>query len=90
MSFDFNHLRQIASKVINSPSQRTPNLGLGKEVFRSHGQPLIAIQQNPNTKSKWAELAREGKKVVQFRDAAGKYVAVSVDGRVIPYGSKKE
>ena len=43
--------------------------------------PFEAIEQNPNKKSRWAQLAREGHWVVQFRDAeSGRYFAVVVDG----------
>jgi hypothetical protein len=31
--------------------------------FVFEGKTIIGIQQNPNTKSRWAELARAGKKV---------------------------
>ena len=37
--------------------------------------------QNPDTKSKWAAMARQGKKVMQFLEG-GKYVAAVVDGRM--------
>ena len=46
---------------------------------------LRGLEQNPDTKSKWAAMAREGKKVMQFLDG-GRYVAVVVDGKVKTYG----
>lgn len=64
--------------------------------FRSGGVPLkrvpmnldgtqfTAIQQNPNTGSRWAAMARRGHRVVQFKDSKG-YVAVAVDGKVEEY-----
>jgi hypothetical protein len=39
------------------------------------GKTIIGIEQNPNTKSKWAQEARAGKKVMQFIQE-GLYVAV--------------
>ena len=52
-----------------------------------HGQGLRGIEQNPETGSRWAQLAREGKKVMQFL-RNGRYVAVVVDGQVFTYDSK--
>lgn len=39
------------------------------------GKTIIGTEQNPNTKSKWAQEARAGKKVMQFIQE-GLYVAV--------------
>ena len=47
--------------------------------FRFENQMLRGLEQNPNTGSRWAELARAGKKVMQFLDR-GRYVANVVDG----------
>jgi len=49
--------------------------------FRFEGRELRGLEQNPNTKSRWAKMAREGKKTMQFLEG-GKYVAVAVNGRV--------
>jgi len=48
---------------------------------------LRGLEQNPNTDSRWAQLARKGHKVMQFLDA-GRYVGVVVDGKVTLYGKK--
>lgn len=54
--------------------------------FVFDGVRLRRLEQNPNTSSRWAQLARSGKKVMQFlRD--GRYIAVVVDGKVIRYRS---
>jgi hypothetical protein len=46
-----------------------------------------AIEQNPERPSRWGQLARAGRRVVQFRDLqTHKYVAVAVDGEVREYG----
>jgi len=54
-------------------------------LFDFDGESFIGIEQNLKTKSRWAKMARSGKKVMQFiRD--GRYVAVVVDGEVTLYG----
>jgi len=55
--------------------------------FALGGKEYQAIEQNPEKPSRWGQLARDGHRVVQFRDvASGKYVAVVVDGKVTEYG----
>jgi hypothetical protein len=57
--------------------------------FVMEGKEYQAIEQNPEKPSRWGKLAREGHRVVQFRDlASGKYVAVVVDGKVVEYGAR--
>ena len=70
------------------PVQKTASKRLIEVDFAFDGQRYRGIQQNPNTKSGWAHLARKGAKVMQFLQA-GKYVAVVVDGKVTHYSSKK-
>lgn len=52
--------------------------------FRFEDRELRGLEQNPNTKSRWAKLAREGKQVMQFLEH-GRYIAVVVDGKVHIY-----
>jgi|SRR5713101_3438444 len=52
--------------------------------FTFDGQELRGLEQNPETRSRWAQLAREGKKVMQFL-RNGRYVAVVVDEQVFTY-----
>jgi hypothetical protein len=52
--------------------------------FRFEGRDLRGLEQNPNTKSRWAKLAREGKQIIQFLEH-GRYIAVVVDGKVHIY-----
>ena len=52
--------------------------------FTFDGQELRGLEQNPETRSRWAQLAREGKKVMQFL-RNGHYVAVVVDGQIFTY-----
>jgi hypothetical protein len=70
------------------PVHKTASKRLIEVDFTFEGQRYRAIQQNPNTKSGWAHLARKGAKVMQFLQA-GKYVAVVVDGKVTHYSSRK-
>lgn len=61
--------------------QKTSRSKLREVDFECPGEKLRGLEQNPSTRSNWAKLAREGKKVMQFlRD--GKYVANVVDGEV--------
>ncbi len=55
--------------------------------FTMNGREYEAIEQNPDKASRWAELARAGHQVVQFKDVAtNRFVAVAVDGEVTEYG----
>ena len=68
--------------------RKTPSKRLVEVDFDFDGQSYRGLQQNPNTKSAWAHLARKGAQVMQFLQA-GKYVAVVVDGKVTHYSGKK-
>jgi hypothetical protein len=63
----------------------TAKRGLKQVDFAFDGHDLRGLEQNPDTKSKWAAMAREGKKIMQFLDG-GRYVAVVVDGKMKTYG----
>jgi len=64
---------------------RNPKRGLRQVDFMFDGTEIRGLEQNPETKSRWAQLARSGKKVMQFLNE-GRYVANVVDGRVNFYG----
>jgi hypothetical protein len=75
----------IGGKVI--PVKQTTSHKLKFVQFAMNGREYQAIEQNAAKPSRWGELARQGHRVVQFRDlCTGKYVAVSVDGQVTEYG----
>jgi hypothetical protein len=61
---------------------------LRQVVFDFDGESFIGIEQNPKTKSRWAAMARAGKKVMQFLQDH-RYVAVVADGKVIMYGKSR-
>jgi hypothetical protein len=56
---------------------------------RNSGPEIRGLEQNPDTKSNWAQMARAGKKVMQFL-SEGRYVANVVDGKVTFHGSRAE
>ncbi len=67
------------------PVRRTSRSKLREVDFTFEKQVLRGLEQNPNTNSRWARLARDGKKVMQFL-TNGRYVANVVDGKVQFYG----
>jgi len=70
------------------PVRRTPKQGLREVDFVFDGNEIRGLEQNPKTKSRWAEMARSGKKVMQFL-SEGRYVANVVDGKMNLYGKTK-
>ena len=66
------------------PIRQTSKSRLKRIDFRFKDRELRGLEQNPNTKSRWARLAKEGKEVMQFLEN-GKYIAVIVDGKVHLY-----
>ena len=60
---------------------------LRQVILDVDGDSMIGIEQNPKTKSRWAAIARSGKKVMQFIQG-GRYVAVVADGKVTVYGKR--
>jgi hypothetical protein len=69
------------------PVRRTPKRGLRQVDFVFEGREIRGLEQNPQTKSRWAQMARSGKKVMQFL-SEGRYVANVVDGKVTLYGGR--
>jgi hypothetical protein len=69
------------------PIVRTSKRRLRQIDFKFEGKEIRGLEQNPDTKSRWAAMAREGKKVMQFL-AEGRYVAVVVDGEAKLYGAR--
>ena len=69
------------------PVQRTPKRGLREVDFVFEGNDIRGLEQNPQTKSRWAKLARSGKMVMQFL-SEGHYVANVVDGKVNLYSRR--
>ena len=66
------------------PVRSTPKRGLRQVDFVFEGNEIRGLEQNPQTKSRWAQMARSGKKVMQFL-SEGRYAANVVDGKVTYY-----
>jgi hypothetical protein len=66
------------------PVRRTSRSRLREVDFQFEGHELRGLEQNPETASRWAQLARKGKKVMQFLEQR-RYIAVVVDGKVRLY-----
>jgi hypothetical protein len=67
------------------PVRWTSRSRLWEVDFQFQGHALRGLEQNPETSSRWAGLAREGKNVMQFLSGR-RYIAAVVDGRVQFYG----
>jgi hypothetical protein len=67
------------------PVRRTSRSRLREVDFQFEEHELRGLEQNPETGSRWAQLARQGKKVMQFLKER-RYIAVVVDGKVQFYG----
>ncbi|MGA8869643.1 MAG: hypothetical protein WB460_00785 [Candidatus Acidiferrales bacterium] len=62
------------------PVRRTPKRNLRQVDFEFNGNDIRGLEQNPETKSRWAQMARSGKKVMQFLSGV-RYLANVVDGK---------
>src|SRR5204862_1131462 len=67
------------------PVRRTSRSRLREVDFQFESYELRGIEQNPKTASRWAQLARQGQKVMQFLHQR-RYIAVVVDGKLQFYG----
>ncbi len=52
--------------------------------FMYAGQQIEAIEQNPEKASRWAQLAREGKRIIQFR-VNRRYIGNVCEGTLLRY-----
>ena len=71
------------------PVRQTPKSHLRQVDFVVDGRKLRGLEQNPQTNSHWAQMARSGKKVMQFVSER-RYVAIAVDGKVTVYSPQAE
>jgi hypothetical protein len=69
--------------------RRTTKNRLAQIDFEVDGVEFRGLEQNPQTKSRWAKMAREGAKVMQFLRAGG-YVGVVADGVLEHYSSTEK
>jgi hypothetical protein len=70
------------------PILRTSKRKLRQVDFQFDGKEVRGLEQNPDIKSRWAAMAREGKKVMQFL-VEGRYVANVTGGKVNFYSRPK-
>jgi len=77
--------RTVTLESESYPVRRTSRSRLREVGFEFEGQRFRGLAQNPKTRSRWAQLTREGKKVMQFL-IDRKYIANVVDGKVQFYG----
>jgi hypothetical protein len=77
--------RSVTLENRSFPVRRTSRSRLREVDFQFEGYELRALEQNPKTASRWAQLARRGKKVMQFLQQR-RYIAVVVDGKLQFYG----
>jgi hypothetical protein len=69
------------------PVRLTPKHRLREVDFVFDGSEIRGLEQNPETKSRWAQIARAGEKVMQFL-SEGRYLANVVGGKVTMYGGR--
>lgn len=70
------------------PVSRTSANRFRTVAFEMDGKEYQAIEQNPEKPSRWGQLAKKGHAVVQFKgEETNRFVAVSVDGKILVYGS---
>ena len=69
------------------PVRLTPKRKLREADFLFDGNTIRGLEQNPETKSRWAQMARAGEKVMQFL-REGRYVANVVGGKVAMYSGR--
>lgn len=79
--------KAVALRGETFPVRTTPRRHLKQVDFSFDGTEIRGLEQNPDTKSRWAQMARQGKKVMQFL-SEGRYIANVADGRVTLYGSR--
>jgi hypothetical protein len=79
--------KTVTLEGVQYPVRPTRRSKLREVDFRFEEQTLRGLEQNPNTNSRWAQLAREGKKVMQFL-SDGQYIANVVDGKLRFYGRR--
>lgn len=76
--------KRVAVGGKSYPVLKTPKKGLRQVDFLVGGREIRGLEQNPSTKSRWAQLAASGKKVMQFLDE-GRYIAAVADGKLTHY-----
>ncbi len=63
---------------------RTKSRGLRAVEFEYEDHRISGIEQNPDTGSRWAALARQGQRVMQF-SLSRRYFANVAEGKLLRY-----
>src|SRR5437764_10121092 len=79
--------KTVTLEAESFPVRSTAKRKLKQIDFQFDGKELRGLEQNPDTKSRWAAMARNGKQVMKFLEG-GRYIAVVADGRVHLYAPK--
>lgn len=79
--------REVELNGLRFPVWLTAKKRLREVDFRVGDEGVRGIEQNPQTASRWAQLARKGHKVMQFL-VRGRYFANVMDGKLMLYGKK--
>jgi len=74
---------------VELPGQRcrvtqTRAQGLRVVLFQFDDRVIEGIEQNPRKESRWAKLAQEGKRIMQFR-IQHRYIGNVCEGRLLRY-----
>ena len=73
---------ELEGKTYRVAVLRSKGLRVVEFEFGPHA--IVGIEQNPKTASRWAELARQGNRIMQFR-CNGRYVANVCEGKLLRY-----
>jgi hypothetical protein len=83
------HKKIVTVGVATFSVRRTAKRRLAQIDFELDGVEFRGLEQNPQTKSRWAKMAREGAKIMPFL-RAGRYVGVVADGVLKHYSSAEK
>lgn len=70
------------------PVGRTRTAGLRIVAFTHGAEAIDGIEQNPEKTSRWAEMARAGQRIMQYR-CRGRFFANVCEGRLTRYPAWK-
>jgi len=70
------------------PIQFTRAKRLRTVTFSYGRRQIFGVEQNPKTESRWAMLARQGKRIMQF-SSEGRYFANVCEGELLRYPAWK-
>jgi hypothetical protein len=78
---------RLGEKSYSVGKTRSRKLRTVEFLFGPH--EIVGLEQNPQTQSRWAALARQGKRIMQF-SCQGRYIGNVVEGRLNRYGAWKD